>query len=378
MKKAARYVFFCMVLLLYKGAKAQVCPDHNWDTVNLVFEDNFDVAGRSWYNFFCEPDHKWWAFPLDRMQVTLDNTTFQVYQEGNCHFNNNDGTMELTSSYTSQELHCGDYVIPNYPGCSCNPTLSNLHFFSGHIETDQLYHFGYYEIRCKLPTHPGAFPAFWLFGNGSNSYEEIDIFEYSWGSFYPNNYEAGRLFTTAFWYNPTSTTYDWKRCKSHGHRLESDAPPLSDWHVFGCDWSPNYIRWFLDGKLISSYSVKDTIPQAPKRIKVNYSIDKYAFWEQWTGEDTMSIDYVKVYRLKKDCERAARIQNVSQLINFQYAVKGFIWFSHSAEYSRALEFPQGFAETFRSVNGYRFSGDIRIPLGCTVSFITQDCPSDDE
>lgn len=359
-------------------AGAQVGTDHNWDTVNMVFKDDFNVAGRVFNNFLCEPDHKWWAFPLDRMQVTLDTSTFQVYQGGNCHFNNSDGTMELTSSYTSQELHCGDYTIPNYSGCSCNPTLSGLHFFSGHMETDQLYHFGYYEIRCKLPTHPGAFPAFWLFGNGSNTYEEIDIFEYSWSFFYPNTYEVGRLFTTGFWYNPTSTQYAAKYCKPHGHRLESDAPPLSDWHVFGCDWSPNYIRWFLDGKLISSYGAKDSIPQAPKRIKMNYSIDRFAFQEQWTGMDTMHIDYVRVYRLKKDCSMSVRIRSLSQLTNFQYAVKRFIEFKGPSVSNVSFIFPSGFAETFRSVNGFKFTGNIIIPLGCTVSFITQDCPSDDE
>ena len=36
----------------------------------------------------------------------------------------------------------------------------------------------------------------------------------------------------------------------------------------------------------------------------------------------------------------------------------------------------GFSETFRSVNGFKLSGTINIPIGCTVSFITQACPGE--
>ncbi|MBR4155708.1 MAG: hypothetical protein IKU01_03265 [Bacteroidales bacterium] len=40
-----------------------------------------------------------------------------------------------------------------------------------------------FGIRCKLLVHQGAFPAFWLWDSKTGEYyEEIDIFEYTWGT----------------------------------------------------------------------------------------------------------------------------------------------------------------------------------------------------
>lgn len=375
MKTISKIIFFTLFYsLLTFLARSQVTPDHNWDYQNLIFTDDFNTSGRFWSNFRSMPDGKWWAFALDwPAGVTLDTNSFQVYQQESCFFNVIDGTVELLSNYTGHELHCGDYQIPDYSGYSCDQDIDRRFYFSGHMETNEMFHFGYYEIRCKIPIHPGAAPAFWLFGNGPNTYEEIDIFEYSWKNIIPDIAYVGRLFTSGIWYNPSSWMFpDADSGVVIRNTIKTGVAPLSYWHVFGCDWSPSYIRWFLDGELILSYSVGRMIPQYPKRIKMNYSIDKFAFWANWTNSDKMIVDYVRVYKLSKDCNTTEYVNNIGDLTNFQYAVKNFVYFSPT----NTLIFPSGFSETFRSVNGFKLSGTINIPIGCTVSFITQACPGE--
>lgn len=374
MKTISKHIWFPVLLFLtLTGAKAQMGTDQNWDTQNPVFIDDFNTTGRYWNDFNSLPDCKWWAFALDYSAgVTLDENTLQVFRESNCHFNETDGSLEINSSHAGHELHCGDYLTPIHYGYECDHDISNRLFWSGHVETDNsLFSFGYYEIRCKLPTHMAAFPAFWLFGNGPSSYEEIDIFEYSWTKILPNYSDGGRLFTTGFWINRSEAIFPGEAdsCVVMGHRLESNVASLDDWHVFGCDWSPNYIRWFLDGKLIHSYSVANRIPKSPKRIKVSYAIDTLALTNNWTGTGKMTVDYVKVFRLKQDCNTTANVRTYNELLRFQYGVKRFIYFT---PYNQLI-FPTNTGMTFRSVNGFRLTGAIRIPIGCSVSFIAQDC-----
>lgn len=52
-------------------------------------------------------------------------------------------------------------------------------YTSGWINTKTKYQYGYFEIRCKLPTGKGFWPAFWLHDGSCSggNYNEIDIFE---------------------------------------------------------------------------------------------------------------------------------------------------------------------------------------------------------
>ena len=44
------------------------------------------------------------------------------------------------------------------------------------------FRYGYFEIRCQIPVHEGSKTAFWLWDAQTDEYyEEIDVFEFSWG-----------------------------------------------------------------------------------------------------------------------------------------------------------------------------------------------------
>ena len=68
---------------------------------------------------------------------------------------------------------------------------------------------------------------------------------------------------------------------------------LSDWHVYSLDWTPDGVRFFLDGKLISKTSQS---PDYPMQLMVNiYEIpgsdSKASDTEAW-----FEIDYIRAYQ----------------------------------------------------------------------------------
>ena len=62
--------------------------------------------------------------------------------------------------------------------------LANLRHYiysSANIWSKKKFGFGKYEIRCKIPSGMGFWPAFWLYGNDQINKEkssEIDVFEF--------------------------------------------------------------------------------------------------------------------------------------------------------------------------------------------------------
>ena len=186
-----RIVYLCCLVMTCLTMTAQIDPtDSNWDTIVL---DNFtNNSWNTWDNWLIShPTGYYKAFiPEWPSGVSRGSTEHQVYQRENCQFDNIGG-LRLESVYeggsNNQPLQCGDYDIP--PGKICDTSHHTLFYTSGRIETGARFLYGYFEIKCSLPIHKGSFPAFWLYGQGTNYYNEIDIFEYSWGSSFSNHFK---------------------------------------------------------------------------------------------------------------------------------------------------------------------------------------------
>ncbi|PYE55274.1 carbohydrate binding domain-containing protein [Deinococcus yavapaiensis] len=120
--------------------------------------------------------------------------------------------------------------------------------------------YGKFEIRAKLPTGKGLWPAIWMLPEEPNPYGgwaasgEIDIIE-GWGSkpnrlghtihyggIWPGNIYSSEEFTF-----PASGT-------------------VADWHTYTLEWRPGEIRWYVDGQLTSTrtrwWSSSKTAPQS--------------------------------------------------------------------------------------------------------------------
>lgn len=367
-----KIVYLCGMMLMTTNMMAQIDPnDRNWECVlNDDFNNNRWDTWDSW--LISHPQGHYKAFiPEWPSGVSRDSSEHQVYQRENCLFGN-DGSLRLVSVYEGganlQPLQCGDYDIP--PEKNCDTDHRTLFYTSGKIETEAKFLYGYFEIRCSLPTHEGSFPAFWLYGAGNNYYNEIDIFEYSNGMdplYEYRKYNCAILCNNYDINNPVVTAQTFAT-------LPAESSNLRDFHVFGCEWMPDRVTWFVDGVAVFEELNSENIPQYPMALKINYAIDNYAVPHTthvpiWFDGDEMIIDYIRVYQLKTDCEDDVVIQNVQDLMDYQPSVKHSISFEPTAELIVPTDTDITMrAETITIGNGFT------LPYGAKMTLRTQICP----
>lgn len=153
--------------------------------------------------------------------------------------------------------------------------------------------YGQIEARIKVPKGPGLWPAFWLLQSDGTWPPEIDVMEIV-------DPEAKHV-AQHLHYGKTDTDFT----QYHDKGYPAGVDLSEDFHVYGVDWQPDYIRWYLDGKLIQEYTDKANIPSKPMYILLNLAIggdwpEKYGK----LGDSTpfpaeMVVDFVKVWQLNK-------------------------------------------------------------------------------
>jgi beta-glucanase (GH16 family) len=105
-------------------------------------------------------------------------------------------------------------------------------YTSANMGSNFSFRYGRVEVRAKMPTGKGLWPAVWMLPtNGASTgwLPEIDIYE---------SIDPGR-----FWANFHSNT-------GSGRQQLGPLPVSTDtsqWHNYAVEWSPTQITWFLDG-----------------------------------------------------------------------------------------------------------------------------------
>jgi len=161
------------------------------------------------------------------------------------------------------------------------PNLREYEYTSSSLWTKKFFHYGIYEITCKVPKGKGLFPAFWMYSEKNintswyNTYEddvvyrEVDVFEFSdnftWRN-WPNNYliineqpPIGQSPTIQNLINnevPNQTNKFWHTNVFGPENLEHEQCPINfttdddlseDMHTYTLEWTPYYMKWSLDG-----------------------------------------------------------------------------------------------------------------------------------
>ncbi|NOT48783.1 MAG: glycoside hydrolase family 16 protein [Acidobacteria bacterium] len=158
--------------------------------------------------------------------------------------------------------------------------------------------YGRFEARIKIPRGQGIWPAFWLLGKNIDTVGwpqcgEIDIMEnigrepsIVHGTAHGSGYSGGNGLTGLY-------------------TLPANAMFADDFHVFAIEWSPNEIRWYVDGANYKTATPKN-LPAGsvwafdhPFFIILNSAVGG-----GWPGSpdnttvfpQTMLVDYVRVYK----------------------------------------------------------------------------------
>ncbi|WP_259741082.1 family 16 glycosylhydrolase [Pseudomonas frederiksbergensis] len=163
-------------------------------------------------------------------------------------------------------------------------------YSSAMVRTIERGFYGYYEARAK-PMNSAGSSAFWLAWTGmADNATEIDIFEIGGKT---KNAAFDRLYNmnAHVWATPQSTEH-----VANGSTWVSPWRLANTFHVYGFDWQPDTLRWYVDGVLVRES--KNTHFFFPMQIV----FDSEAMWD-WFGvvddadlPSTFRVDYVKVWQ----------------------------------------------------------------------------------
>lgn len=123
--------------------------------------------------------------------------------------------------------------------------------------------YGYMETRAKV-ADAQINSAFWTIGKGL----EIDIFE-----IFGNGRKAGteHLDTQLWW-----SIRDWDKLRgqpAYTERRQIGFRPADDFHIYGLEWNPDSVRYFLDGKLIADITADEVRKWARENNQHNPKVD---------------------------------------------------------------------------------------------------------
>lgn len=248
-------------------------------TWKLVWSDEFDGDTL---------DRSKWGFRLHLMQQR-----HETFSEDGAELDGNGNLLLMLQKkgehFYSPHLQTGSNFLDR-PGEAYN----KLTWPIAQIETPRFMHkYGYYEIRCKLPTQPGWWVAFWLqtptIGATLDpicSGVEVDIME--------NFTRDGVVYHNNHW---NGYGNDHKQVSSGRRQLE-DAP--DGFHVYGLDWSRDGYVYYIDGK--ESWRVEGPVSDCEEFILVSTECIGYREGDTPAPElfnavlpDAFIVDYVRVF-----------------------------------------------------------------------------------
>ena len=183
----------------------------------------------------------------------------------------------------------------------------NIEYTSASLTTRKSFSFlyGRLEVRAKIPTASGAWPAIWLLGKEMEwpSCGEIDVME-----FYRIN-NVPHILANAAWGSDRRFDAVWNSKRiPFSHFTEKDAAWADKFHIWRMDWTPRSIRIYLDDELMNEISMRDvkngSIGEGinpfmrPQYILLNLALggDNGGEIDDKAMPMRYEIDYVRVYQ----------------------------------------------------------------------------------
>ncbi len=235
---------------------------------NLVMADEFDVNG--------PPDPAMWSYDIGIGENGWGNAELQYYTDLPENIIVEDGMLKITAREDQFEGSI---------------------YTSGRINTKGLFEqqYGRIEARMQLPWGQGLWPAFWLLGSNIDEVSwpqcgEIDIMENAGsqptvvsGAVHGPGYNAGQAIFKKF--DLVDDRFD------------------TGFHIFGIEWGPEYINFYVDDVLYNQITPDDVpgewvFDNGPFFIILNVAVG--GTFDGPPNEDTvfpqtMYVDYIRVY-----------------------------------------------------------------------------------
>jgi len=254
-------------------SKTQSVRVYQSDTSDtLIFSDEFNTDGSvdsaKWLFETNPPNNgSWWNGEKQHYTDRLDNAFVS------------NGTLKIVAK---KEQYTFAGSTKNYTSARLN---SKFNFIYGRI-----------DVRAKLPTGGGTWPAIWTLGSNINTVGwpacgEIDIMEH-WG--HDPTKVSSAIHTVAC--SGVNNCPDVRV----GEKIVSDYAMA--FHIYSMEWSSQAIKFYLDNQLLYTYSPPTKTDDNWPFTKNQFIILNVAMGGDWFNIDpnfdqsAMEIDYVRVYQ----------------------------------------------------------------------------------
>lgn len=277
-----RFLFLLLSSFILSNVQAQFNP--NGTDYSLVWQDEFDVSG--------QVNPASWSFERGFVR----NNELQWYQEANAIVA--DGKLVITGK--REQIKNTNFDSEN---TDWRRNREFAEYTSSSINTRGKYEFQYgiMEVRAKIDTAMGMWPAIWTLGITKPwpSNGEIDVMEY-----YRVKDEA-TILANAAWADEGQYNAKWDEAKIPFSKfLEKDPEWPSKFHLWRMEWTEKSIKLFLDDELLNEVDLARTVNpdgfnpfHQPHYILLNLAIGGNG------GDPSSSIfpqeyvvDYVRVYQ----------------------------------------------------------------------------------
>jgi beta-glucanase (GH16 family) len=279
--KPVLHILLTAAALALQGMAAE----QNW---NLVWSDEFDQAGA--------PDPARWTNEVGMIR----NREAQYYAAGRSE------NIRVENGRLVIEARKEKFPNPGFDPARTNDWRRQefAQFTSGSLTTKGKFQprYGRIEVRAKLPSARGVWPAIWMLGTnitevGWPRCGEIDIMEFV-------GYDPGAIHA-----NIHTARYNHTRGTGKGNQIKVERP-FDDFHVYAADWHPDRIDFYFDGKKYFTYEKEanagaDTWPfDQPHYLILNFAVG--GAWGGRKGIDEAAfpqkfeIDYVRIYEAAKE------------------------------------------------------------------------------
>jgi beta-glucanase (GH16 family) len=285
MNKLYIFTTLCLILIttsIVTAQQADLSANSNPEAgYKLVWSDEFNKDGR--------PDPNNWTYERGFVR----NQELQWYQPDNAKCQN--GLLIIEGRRQRKEN-------PRYRADARDWRQSREYaeYTSSSLTTRRLHSwmFGRFEMRGRIDTHPGLWPAFWTLGiegpwpaNG-----EIDIMEYYRGVLLANAAWAGENRRAALWDD------------SRKPITEFNDPNWSQkFHIWRMDWDADSIKLYVDDLLLNQVDLKKTINKngdgknpfhQPHYIILNLAIGGTSGGDPSNTKfpAKFEVDYVRIYQ----------------------------------------------------------------------------------
>ncbi|MCC7245712.1 MAG: glycoside hydrolase family 16 protein [Saprospiraceae bacterium] len=269
------YSIYALTLFIMMGCFSGKNAHQNSDYKRLVWSDEFNYSGL--------PDPQKWGYDLGD---ACDKPC-------GCGWGNNEAQF-YTDKKENARVENGFLIIE-----ARHEKTGTREYSSSRLVTKNKgdWNHGRLEIRAKLPSGRGIWPAIWMlpsdmtYGGWPRS-GEIDIMEHV-------GYAPDSIFGTVHTqrYNGMLGTQ-----KSVGIQMSTIA---SDFHVYGIDWNTDRIDFLVDGKVFNTFKNRREGVDAWPFDRAFHLLLNVAVGGNWGGKkgvdnaafpQRMLIDYVRIYQ----------------------------------------------------------------------------------